>query len=62
MNSNKRIWHRGHGFSWCPRCLVCVHPEQTYCRVCGYGLDAADINVGHTGYDDHDSSGLLEED
>ena len=59
---NKRLWHSGHGISWCPRCRVTVDPQQTHCVVCDYGLDVTDINVGNTGYEDRDCSGLLEED
>ena len=62
MDNKQELWVRGHSVCWCPRCLVTVDPEQTHCLVCGYCKDVTDINVGHTGHDDNDCSGLLEED
>ena len=62
MGTNNGLWRSGHGVCWCPRCLICVEPEQTQCFVCGYGLDLKDVNAGDNGTDYKDGSGLLEED
>lgn len=61
MDSKNSLWVRGVSAHWCPRCLASVMPEQEYCNVCGYGQDVADINVGNTGYDDYEYSGLLDD-
>lgn len=63
MDRQKRLWVFGFGYGicWCPQCGVSVAPEQIQCHVCGYGEGETDINVGCTGYDDHDCSGLLDE-
>lgn len=62
MDKTKCVWVVRQGICMCPRCLVTVEPEQTHCLVCGYGMGETDIYVGCSGYDDHDCSGLLEED
>lgn len=46
MDSKNDMWVRGHSVCRCPRCLITVDPEQTYCKVCGYGKDET------AGYDD----------
>lgn len=65
MDRHKCLWVVGSGISsgicWCPQCGVSVAYEQKQCLVCGYGEDVTDINVGCTGYDDHDCSGLLDD-
>lgn len=49
MVTNNGLWAGGDGVCWCPRCLICVEPEQTHCFVCGYGDDADDMDAGDTG-------------
>ena len=59
MDSKNVLWVKGRSVCRCPRCLITVDPEQTYCKVCGYGKEET---AGYDDYYDHDCSGLLEDD
>ena len=58
MASKKDMWVRGRSVCWCPRCLITVDPEQTYCVVCDYGKAET---AGYDDFYDRDCSGLLED-